>query len=54
MSEGKGLLAGKVGVVCGVANKRSIAWAIAQAWAREGATLIFNIRASASKRMWKS
>jgi enoyl-[acyl-carrier protein] reductase I len=35
-------LAGKVGVVFGVANKRSIAWAIAQAWANAGATLIFN------------
>ncbi|MBM3880070.1 MAG: enoyl-ACP reductase [Verrucomicrobia bacterium] len=35
------LLAGKVGVVFGVANKRSIAWAIAQAWARAGATLAF-------------
>ena len=40
MSEG--LLAGKVGLVFGVANKRSIAWAIAQAWAAAGATLIFN------------
>lgn len=35
-------LAGKVGIVFGVANKRSIAWAIAQAWANAGATLIFN------------
>jgi enoyl-[acyl-carrier protein] reductase I len=35
------LLTGKVGVVFGVANKRSIAWAIAQAWKREGATLAF-------------
>jgi len=35
------LLAGKHGVVFGVANKRSIAWAIAQAWARAGATLAF-------------
>jgi enoyl-[acyl-carrier protein] reductase I len=36
------ILAGKVGVVFGVANKRSIAWAIAKAWAAEGARLIFN------------
>ena len=36
-----GLLTGKLGIVFGVANKRSIAWAIAQAWAREGATLAF-------------
>jgi enoyl-[acyl-carrier protein] reductase I len=35
------LLAGKTGVVFGVANKRSIAWAIAQAWAKEGARLAF-------------
>ncbi len=35
-------LEGKVGVVFGVANKRSIAWAIAQAWAVAGAKLIFN------------
>src|SRR5690349_24586556 len=35
------LLAGKLGVVFGVANKRSIAWAIAQSWAREGAKLAF-------------
>ncbi|HUA69393.1 MAG TPA: enoyl-ACP reductase [Candidatus Saccharimonadales bacterium] len=35
------LLEGKNGIVFGVANKRSIAWAIAQAWAREGAKLAF-------------
>ena len=35
-------LAGKVGLVFGVANKRSIAWAIAKAWHEAGATLIFN------------
>jgi enoyl-[acyl-carrier protein] reductase I len=34
-------LEGKTGIVFGVANKRSIAWAIAQAWAREGAKLAF-------------
>ncbi|MEY2907227.1 MAG: hypothetical protein RLZZ408_1698 [Verrucomicrobiota bacterium] len=37
-----GPLAGKVGVVFGVANKRSIAWAIAKAWKQAGATLLFN------------
>jgi enoyl-[acyl-carrier protein] reductase I len=36
------ILAGKSGVVFGVANKRSIAWAIAKAWAAAGARLIFN------------
>ena len=40
MSEG--ILSGKVGVVFGVANKRSIAWAIAKAWHKAGAKLIFN------------
>ena len=35
------LLEGKLGIVFGVANKHSIAWAIAQAWAREGAKLAF-------------
>jgi enoyl-[acyl-carrier protein] reductase I len=34
-------LAGKVGIVFGVANKRSIAWAVAQAWKDAGATLAF-------------
>src|SRR5208282_5759191 len=35
------MLEGKIGVVFGVANKRSIAWAIAQAWHKAGATLAF-------------
>jgi enoyl-[acyl-carrier protein] reductase I len=33
------LLSGKTGIVFGVANKRSIAWAIAQAWHQAGARL---------------
>ena len=40
MSEG--ILSGMTGVVFGVANKRSIAWAIAKAWHKAGAKLIFN------------
>jgi len=36
-----GTLDGKIGIVFGVANKRSIAWAIAQAWHKQGATLAF-------------
>jgi len=36
-----GALQNKLGIVFGVANKRSIAWAIAQAWHREGARLAF-------------
>jgi len=39
-------LSGKMGIVFGVANKRSIAWAIAQAWHKAGARLAFT-----SKRM---
>lgn len=42
MSESAKPLAGKVGLVFGVANKRSIAWHIAKAWKDAGATLIFN------------
>jgi enoyl-[acyl-carrier protein] reductase I len=34
-------LNGKFGIVFGVANRRSIAWAIAQAWREAGATLAF-------------
>lgn len=36
-----GALAGKTGLIFGVANKRSIAWAIAQAWHQAGAQLAF-------------
>ena len=36
------VLSGKIGLVFGVANKRSIACAIAKAWATAGAHLIFN------------
>src|SRR5580693_9723295 len=35
------ILSGKIGLVIGVANKRSIAWAIAQAWHKAGAKLAF-------------
>ncbi len=35
------LLSGKTGIVFGVANRRSIAWAIAKAWADAGAKLAF-------------
>ena len=36
-----GFLDGKLGLVFGVANRRSIAWAIAQVWHKEGAKLAF-------------
>lgn len=35
-------LTGKTAVILGVANKRSIAWAVAQAWHDAGAKLIFS------------
>lgn len=38
----QGLLAGKHGVVLGVANEKSIAWGCAQACAEQGAALTFN------------
>jgi len=41
MTDNMSILAGKIGLVIGVANKRSIAWAIAQAWHDAGATLVF-------------
>jgi enoyl-[acyl-carrier protein] reductase I len=43
------LLDGKTGIIFGVANKRSIAWAIAQAWAREGAKLAFTFQGARVK-----
>src|SRR5262244_4654269 len=40
--KGPMLLTGKKGLIVGVANKHSIAWAIAQSTAGQGAQLIFN------------
>ena len=45
-----GLLEGKRGVVLGVANEKSIAWACAQACAAQGATLAFNYLGDALER----
>src|SRR5512141_3326947 len=39
--QGHGLMKGKRALITGVANDRSIAWAIAQAFHREGAQLAF-------------
>jgi enoyl-[acyl-carrier protein] reductase I len=41
MQSSTATLAGKTGIIFGVANKRSIAWAIAQAWHEAGARLAF-------------
>ena len=43
------LLTDKIGVIFGVANKRSIAWACAQACAAQGAKLAFTYQADRLK-----
>src|SRR5579859_1648719 len=45
-----GLLSGKTALIFGVANDHSIAWGIAQAFAREGATLGFSYAGEALER----
>ncbi len=45
-----GLLAGKKGLILGVANERSIAWGIARAAAQQGAALGFNYLGEALER----
>jgi enoyl-[acyl-carrier protein] reductase I len=50
MSDNKGLMAGKRGLIMGVANNRSIAWGIAQACARQGAELAFTYQGDAIKK----
>ncbi|WP_119458914.1 enoyl-ACP reductase FabI [Rhodospirillaceae bacterium SYSU D60014] len=47
MTESSGLLAGKRGLVMGVANDRSIAWGIARALAAQGASLAFTYQGEA-------
>jgi enoyl-[acyl-carrier protein] reductase I len=44
------LMAGKRGLIMGVANNRSIAWGIAQAAARQGAELAFTYQGEALKK----
>lgn len=50
MSDNKGLMAGKRGLVMGVANNRSIAWGIAKACAGHGAELAFTYQGDALKK----
>jgi len=50
MTESRGLMAGKRGLVMGVANDRSIAWGIAKAAADAGATLAFTYQGEALER----
>lgn len=49
----EGMLAGKRGVIMGIANDKSIAWACAQACAAEGAELAFNYLGPLEKRVRK-
>ena len=50
MSGKDGLMAGRRGLILGVANKMSIAWGIAQAVHREGAELAFTYQGEAIKK----
>lgn len=49
----QGLLTGKRGVIMGVANEKSIAWACAQACAAQGAELAFSYLGPLEKRVRK-
>jgi enoyl-[acyl-carrier protein] reductase I len=50
MSEPRGLMAGKRGLIMGIANNRSIAWGIAKAAAAQGAALAFTYQGDALKK----
>jgi len=47
---GAGLMAGKRGLIMGVANEKSIAWGIAKACQEQGATLAFTYQGEALKK----
>lgn len=50
MVQGPGLMAGKRGIIMGVANNRSIAWGIAKACANQGAELAMTFQGEALKK----
>src|SRR6266853_4312677 len=50
MSEAKPLMAGKRGLIMGVANERSLAWGIAKAVRAQGAELAFTFQGEALGR----
>lgn len=50
MATGSGLMAGKRGVILGVANNRSIAWGIAKACADQGAEIALTYQGDALKK----
>ncbi|HAE03303.1 MAG TPA: NADH-specific enoyl-ACP reductase, partial [Rhodospirillaceae bacterium] len=50
MSQVESLMAGKKGVILGVANEKSIAWGIAKACAAAGAELAFTYQGEALEK----
>ena len=50
MTEARGLMAGKRGLIMGVANERSIAWGIAKTTANQGAELAFTYQGEALEK----
>ncbi|PCI45480.1 MAG: enoyl-[acyl-carrier-protein] reductase FabI [Alphaproteobacteria bacterium] len=50
MTENNGLLAGKRGIIMGVANNRSIAWGIARKAAEQGAEIAFTFQGEALEK----
>src|SRR5262245_4320821 len=50
MTSHSGVMAGKRGLIMGVANDRSIAWGIAQSLASQGAELAFTYQGDAFKK----
>lgn len=50
MTENNGLLAGKRGIIMGVANDHSLAWGIARTAAKQGAELAFTFQGEALER----
>ncbi len=50
MNSGSGVMAGKRGLIMGVANDRSIAWGIAQSLSSQGAELAFTYQGEAFKK----
>ena len=47
MTVGQGLMAGKKGLILGVANNRSIAWGISRALSLQGAEIALTYRGDA-------
>ena len=50
MTDSNGIMAGKRGLIMGVANDRSIAWGIASAAAAQGAELAFTYQGDALRK----